>query len=235
MIGVLGVYEKVKADVNSTENGVLTYSLFNTFSEGAELSVIGFLTGGISGEGIPINFNSQKSRDILSDFIVPVTGQVNDGIFPKPADYYTPDVFYRMGNDLNDDNCNDKISGTNTDIEILDGQQFQNRTTTFINEIKPTASSPIAKVVGDNFVIFPKDIGTVILEYIRVPKFAKIVPVLDQTYNREVADLVNSVDYEWHPGVRDLIIWFIKQAYVQYNGNQQSKQANNEAAQTTLK
>lgn len=235
MIGVIDVYERVKQEVNSTENGVLTYSLFNTFSESAELSAIGFLTGGISGEGIPINFNSQKTRDILSGFIFPVTGQVDDGTFPKPADYYTPDVFCRMGNDLNDDNCDDDISGINTDIEILDGQQFQNRTTTFIDEIKPTISSPIAKIVGDNFILFPKQLGPVKLEYIRVPKFAKIVSVLDNVFNREVADPVNSVDYEWHPGAIDLIVWFIKQAYVQYNGNQSSKQANNEAAQTVLK
>ncbi len=97
------------------------------------------------------------------------------------------------------------------EIKLLDGQQFHSRCSSYINGLKPSHKKPIAKMVGDVFEYAPKDLGNIMLEYVRKPKFAKLKTKIDPVYNDVVAEV--ELNYEWHVGVRTLLVYFITERF----------------------
>lgn len=213
MVDAVEIYNDVVKDAAAADqNGQLSYSMFNRLSKRAELAIIDWLSGGITNERLPIPWISQKNKDWLSPFITKFPAQVVNGEITKPEDYYQYENFYRLGSNENAD-CEDDVQPDpcNTPIEIMDGQQFYQRCNTYIEELKPSLSKPIFKLIGNKLEVLPKDLGSVCLEYIRMPKFASITPKLDQVFNEEVPDVV--INYEWDEWARPFLIWFICDFY----------------------
>lgn len=167
-----------------------------------------------------------KNKDWLSPFISKYPKQVTGGIIQKPTDYYQWENFYKLGSKVNTD-CEDEDTqpdDCNTQIEILDGQQFYDRCHTYIEELKVSLEKPICKLRGGEIEMMPKDMGSVCLEYIRLPKFASITSKIDPVYNDEVPDVV--VDYEWDEWARPFLIFFITDIYSNTTREQAAKQFN---------
>lgn len=157
---ILDVYETVKNDTaNADQNGQLSYATFSRMSKRAELQLLDFLTGGVTNERLPIPWISQKNKDWLSHLITKFPDQVSGGIISRPADYYQYENFYKGGS-ANNSGCEEDEEDTpqtdecNTPIELLDGQQYYERCRTYIEELKPSMSKPIAKMVGEDLKYF---------------------------------------------------------------------------------
>ncbi len=228
MIEVVSVYDDVvKDDVHTAQNGDLTYEMFNRISKRAELRLLNFLTGNSTGDAVPQIYSNQKNKDWLSIFITKFPAQVKNGSFTRPTDYYLYDNLYRIGSKINQD-CGEDIEGetdeANTPIEIVNGDVFNDRMNTYIDELKVSISKPISKMFGNEFEVAPKDIGSVCLEYIRFPKYASITPVNDPVYNIEVPGTV--VNYEWDERSRDLLVWFITDTFANHTRESAGKQFN---------
>lgn len=227
MISILDVYDDVVKDsANADQNGELSYAQFSRLSKRAELALLDWLSGGVTNERLPIPWISQKNKDWLSPFITKYPKQVNGGVIEKPPDYYQYENFYRLGSKTNTD-CEDddaQADECNTPIEILDGQQFYGRCHTYIEELKVSMDKPVCKIVGDEIEIMPKDIGSVVLEYIRLPKFGRITGKNDPVYNEEVPDIVE--DYEWGDFARPFLIWWITDFYTNKTREQAEKTFN---------
>jgi hypothetical protein len=138
---------------------------------------------------------------------------VTDGKMPRPADYYSFENLSTIGS-YRDELCGDPvvIEGCNTPIELVDGQIFESRCQTHIESLKPK-NKPIAKLVGMNFEFAPADMGSVKLNYKRVPVFGKILVKHDPVYNEDVPDTDTSTNYEWPEFARRMLVWFISQQY----------------------
>lgn len=217
MIEVVSVYEDVARDnINTHENGDISYEMFNRLSRRAELRLIDFLSGDVEDERPPMVDLSQKNRDWLSIFIEPYKKQVSGGRIDRPKDYYMWDNGYLLGDYNTAASCDEKLEteeGCNTQIELLSRQSFYNRCNTFIEGMKPSFAKPIAKQVGRGFEFMPKDLGSVVIEYIRLPKFGRIKTKFDSVYNEDVADDTISINYEWDEFARELLIWFITDTF----------------------
>lgn len=212
MASILEVYDGVVKDTaNTDQNGELSYAQFSRLSKRAELAFLDWLSGGITNERLPIPWISQKDKDWLSPLITKYPKQVLGGFIDKPADYYAWENFYRLGSKNNADCEDDTLpqDDCNTPIEILDGQQFYERCHTYIDELKVSLDKPICKLIGDQIEMMPKDMGSVVLEYIRLPKFGFITPspTPDPIFNDEVPALVQ--DYEWGDFAIPFLIFFI--------------------------
>ena len=79
-------------------------------------------------------------------------------------------------------------------------------------------------MIGKRLYVMPADLGSVELEYIRYPKFGSIIPKLDPIYNEEVPDIVT--DFEWEENSRELLVFFIVDAYANKTTSQAVKQFN---------
>jgi hypothetical protein len=218
MIEIKSIYDDVALDmVDSATNGNLDFETFNRMSKRGQLRVADFLSGDVNNEKSPIPYSGQKIKDWLSPFITPFPAQVKNGKIDKPDDYYGFENMVLIGNVSIDSNCDEEeITNEicNTPIELLDGNKFNQRCTSFIEGLRPSLSKPIAKEVGNTFEFMPKDLGSIKLEYIRYPVFAKIVksPELD-IYHEEVIDEVNSTNYEYQESMRELLVYFITQSF----------------------
>lgn len=226
-ISILEVYDDVVKDTaNADQNGQLSYAQFSRISRRSEILLLDWVSGGVTNERLPIPWVSQKNKDWLSPLITKYPKQVVDGVIEKPADYYQYENFYRLGSKTNAD-CEDDDEpkdDCNTPIEILDGNQFYERCHTYIDELKVSLDKPICKMVGDDIEVAPKDLGSVVLEYIRLPKFGRITGKNDPVYNEEVPDIVE--DYEWSEFARPFLIWFITDMYSNKTREQAAKQFN---------
>jgi len=233
MIEVVSVYNDVlKDNVNTSQNGDISIEMFNRMSKRAELRLIDYLTGGITGLDVPQMYVSQKSKDWLSPFISKHTVQVVGGVFEKPKDYYLYENLYKIGSKIKhdcDDDEEEHEDQDNTLIELLDGDEFNDRKSTFIEELKVDHSSPIAKEIGLTFEVAPKDIGSVCLEYLRFPKYASIIPVNDPVYNIEVPGSV--VNYEWDERAREMLVWIITDTIANHTREEASKKFNESSKQ----
>lgn len=209
-LSIVSVFDDVVKDTaNADQNGQLTYAQFSRLSKRAELSLLDWLTGGVTNERLPIPWVSQKNKDWLSPFITKLKTQVVNGVIERPADYYQYENFYRLGSSVAAD-CDDEDIPTeecNTPIEILDGAKYYDRCQTYIEELKPSLKKPISKQIGEEFEVMPKDLGSVCLEYIRLPKFGRITGKPDPLYNDEIPDIIE--DYEWTEFARPFLIFFI--------------------------
>lgn len=217
MILVETIYDDViKDSANTAENGELTISQFNRFSRRAEISLFNWLTGDPAGIQPPAPYITQKNKDWLSPFITKFPAHVVDGFIIRPADYAAYENFYRLGSGTNSGCDEDETVSQdecNIAIELLDGQKFYQRCNTFIEGLKPSLNKPIAKMIGNTFEVLPKDLGSVTLEYIRIPKFAEIKTKEDIVFNEVVPDTATSIDYEWDQTVRDILIYIITDYY----------------------
>jgi len=199
--------------INESENGQLSFDLFNRFSWMAQLQMMYWVSGDIDGKTPPQPYESQKNRDWLSPFITPLPTQVINGKVAKPDDYYQFENMYVLGQFNETSNCYDLIINDgvqkNTDIELLSGSKFTSRSETYIEGLQPSFTSPIAKIVGNNFVFNPTDLGSITLEYIRYPQKAILNTKLDPVYNEPVYDPTTSIDFEWGEYARESLVWFI--------------------------
>lgn len=221
------VYEDVVKDTaNADQNGQLSYAQFSRLSRRAEILLLDWISGGVTNERLPIPWVSQKNKDWLSPFITKYQKQVVDGFIDKPADYYAWENFYRLGSKTNADCEDDDLpkDECNTPIEILDGQQFYARCHTYIDELKVSLDKPICKLIGDKIEMMPKDMGSVVLEYIKYPVFGSITGKNDPVYNEEVPDVV--VDYSWEEWARPFLIWYICDIFSNSTREQALKQFN---------
>ena len=228
MIPVKDIYDSVALDsVNSAENGDLNFEMFNRLSKKAELRLLDYLTGDIENIKPPVPYTSQKLKDFLSDFITKYPKAVEGGSIVKPDDYYSFENMYMIGNFSKPSTCDEDIEGEevwNTPIELVDGGEFYHRSSSYIVGLRPSFRKPIAKMVGfkkknvdesamGQFEFMPKDIGSVVLEYVRYPKFAKIVGVVDEEYMEEVIDETASANYEYGDWARELLVYFISREF----------------------
>lgn len=213
-MNVNSIYLDCEDRISPAENGYLSFPRFNRFSWIAQLNLVDWLSGSLSGQQPPEPYLSQKNKDWLSELIVKVTGNIINGELTKPADYYQWDNGYKLGN-KNDADCDEDAQpnvGCNTPIEILDGPQFHERCNTNIEELKPE-NKPICKMLGKKFVFLPEDIGSIAIEYIRYPQRAVLGTKMDTTFNEEVYDPATSTDFEWPEFARGILVWFIVNAF----------------------
>lgn len=234
MLNVIEVYQDCLDRIAENENAHLSYLKFNRLSTLGELILIDWLTGDTAGIIPPEPWLTQKNKDWLSFLITKLPAQVQGSIITKPSDYYKYDNFYKLGSYAQadceeDESQNDQC---NTPIEVLDGQQFYTRCRTYIEELKPSFEKPIAKFVGNTIEVFPKDLGSVTLEYIRYPKFGYIVTKKDDVYNQVVADQVKSVNYEWDERARGFLVWVITDLFANSTREQALKQFNQATGKT---
>lgn len=228
MISVLSIYEDVlRDDVGENENGRVGIDRFNRLSRRAELDLIDWLTGDISAIVPPEPYLSQKSKDFLAPFIKKYPAQVVDGGIDKPSDYYGYENFYKIGTYKKADCDTDEIVTINEDdpvITLVDGDVFNGRKQSYIEGLKPTFKTAIAKMVGNRIEVSPKDLGSVTLEYYRYPVYAALKKGTDPVYNNEIA--LKDKDYEWDEKARNLLVWFIVNRFHDHTREQAGKQSN---------
>lgn len=236
MIPVKSVLDSVNDALLTQANGELSIDLFNRFSPLVELDLIDWISGDITGRVPPEPYQTQKDRDFLTPFLVKLPANAAGGFINRPADYYLYDNMYMIGRFNNKTECAenegedksyDISKDSNTPIELLDGSQFYTRCNTYIDELKPSFNKPISKEVGKTFEFMPKDIGSLTLEYIRYPVFAKIVKAIDPDYNNEIVNETLSDNYEWDLKAMPILIWFFVDRFANRTSNQSMKQFNN--------
>lgn len=233
-MNVIEVFQDCKDRVGENENGFFSIPKYNRFSRLAELRLIDWITGDISGLTPPEPYLTQKNKDWLSPFIKKYTAHAVNGSIDRPADYYKWDNFYRLGSKISSDCEEDEtaIDSCNTPIEILDGAKFNKRCISWIEGERPSLVKPISKLVGKNFEVAPADLGSVGLEYIRYPIFGSVAKKKDLLYNRDVPDPDNSIDYEWEENAREVLVYFIVDQFSNTTREQALKQFNNATGKT---
>lgn len=236
---IISLYEDWARDaVNKDENGPASYEMFNRVIIRASNRLLNFLTGGTTGMDLPFTYSTEKAKGFISFLITPYKQQVIDGVMEKPADYYSYENLEAMS--LKDDgcepdkDCDDESNGVNkiiyTPIELLDGQQFTERSRTNIELLKPE-NKPIAKEVGKNFEFLPLDIANVKLEYVRYPIAGEIKWVPDTQFNDLIADPATSIDTEWPEWARELLLFFMTDSFANKTSQASLKQNNIVTAQ----
>lgn len=231
MILISSIYNDVALDnVNSAENGSLSFQMFNRLSRRGELRLLDFVTGGINNDVEMMPFTIQKDLDYTSQFIKKFTGQVADGKITRPEDYYLYQNLYLLGDYAQGIECgeDDEIvnDGCNQPVELLEGSKFYMRCNTFIEGLQPSFTKPIVKQVGKDFEFLPRDIGSVSLEYVRYPMFGKIVPKMDTIHNDEIIDEALSTNYEWEEYARELLVYFITDTFAIHTREKALKEQN---------
>lgn len=235
MINVKSIHADVVQDsVNKFENGNLSIPMFSRLSRIGELWLIDWLTGDTAAQQPPAPYLSQKNKDWLAPLIKKFPVNIVNGSFTRPADYYQYENMYRIAaptSDCEDENP-DYAEVPNANITLLDGAKFNERSTTYISELKPSMGKAIAKQVGKDFEFFPKDLGPVVLEYIRYPVFAELKSKMDTVYNEEVPDDATSINYEWDENARPLLVWKITDLFFNHTREQAGKQFNAASGKT---
>ena len=230
---IIPLYEDARDIINTSENGVLDYEMFNRINNRASLRLLNYLTGGTDGKTPPMSYDTEKAKGFISYLITPYKQVVINGVMAKPADYYSYENLQAMSlkNDgcVIEEDCNDENNGVNgiiyTPIELLDGQQFSERARTNITLLKPEKKF-IAKEVGSNFEFLPVDIANVKLEYIRYPIAGTINSVFDPTYNDQIADPNTSIDSEWGDWAKEMLLFFISDSFANHTREAALKQGN---------
>lgn len=235
MIDAISLYEDITKDsVNTDQNGSLSIARFNRLSRRAELLLLDWLTGDVAGQTPPAPWLTQKNKDWLSPILVRTSMQVVNGLISKPSDYYLYDNLFRITGQTNDD-CDEDADfqaqqNPRPNVTVLDGDSFNERTDTWIEELKPSFQKPIGQVVGNNIEVFPSDLGSVTLQYIRYPVFAVLTPGKDPLYNTEIATA--AVNYEWPEAVRSVLIYAITDMASNNTREQALKQFNAASGKT---
>lgn len=198
------------------QNGNVLFTRFNRFSKLAELKLLNWLTGEISGsqQGYPTPYTTEKVRDLLSPLLASEKIQVENGTCNKPDGYYMFERAAIIG-DRRDELCGEDviITGIDTPIELLDAAVFDNRSQTYIQSLKPSIKKPICKIVGNEYHFLPKDLASIIIEFKRYPVYAELKATVDTVYNIEIVDLATSIDYEWGEYAREPLLFFMTQFF----------------------
>jgi hypothetical protein len=227
-VRVSDVYEGVLADINISASGQITTKQFNIWLKRAEIFLIHFLTGNITNANdFPMPYEKQKCKDYLKNFIA---RKKFSGEFVLPDDYYQWDNLFKLGSYNGVENCDGnevvRVEGCDIQVPILDGQQFNARCNSEIEGLRPTEKNPIAKIVNNKVELKPTDAGSVSLEYIRYPKFGKLVMKRDSTYNTEVVDDEASGELEWDVWALEFLIWIVIDFYSKRVRNKSLKEFN---------
>lgn len=223
---IIEVFQDCEDRINVETNGQLTLKMFNRFSRLGELRLMEWLTGDINAMIPPEPYLSQKNKDWLSPFIKKYSNNVTNGEFQRPSNYYRYESITSLSGTTScgDDEQPEPIK---TPVKILSSRdKFNSLVRTNIEGLKPSINNPITLQSGKTFEFFPSDIGTITLEYVRYPIFGQIVIIQDATYNEEVPDEVNSIDYEWDEWAREVLIYFIVDAFANRTREQALKQTN---------
>lgn len=217
MISVISLYQDcVQDDINEAENGYEAAAQFNRALRRADTQLLGIITGSnveSPGTDFPLAYNKQKFTDYKKKFIVkkPYAGSS----FTLPEDYYTYDNLYRIGS-MKEADCTTGEILTNvkcdSPIEMVEGQEFKSRCNSKIKGLRPERS-PIAKIVDNGMEVAP-DGMSMVLEYVRYPKEAKLATTLDLNFNIPVPDVNASVDIEWDEWARESLVWFIVNKFI---------------------
>lgn len=210
MLNVIEVYEDCADQINVQENGQFDYATFNRFSWRAQLRLLDWLSGDISGRVPPEPYLTQKNADWLIPFMSKYPTNVSNGIITRPDDYYLWQKMSLLRGNFED--CNEDIDAVlipDKVVTLLGIDKFDPRANTYIKLLKPSFDNPIAQQVGKTFEIYPKDVGSAVLYYIRYPAKAEIKTTIDTLYNQEIPDVNNSVNFEWDEGSRETLVWFI--------------------------
>lgn len=225
MAGVVSVYQDCSDRINVEENGQFSYVMFNRFSRLGELRLLEWLSGDISAVIPPEPYRSQKNRDWLAPFLVKYSANLSNGSITRPSDYYLYQDLYSLSGDTSCDDTEELVV-VKQPVEILSNDKFYQRARTFISGLRPSIKKPIAKQVGKSFEFLPEELGSVTLEYIRYPKFASIVTKIDTVYNEEVPNESLSINYEWDEWARELLVFFICDAFANRTREQSLKAVN---------
>lgn len=238
MISVSSVYNDVANDsVYKDANGFLDYNMFNRMSRRAELRLMDWLTGDVTGQRLPASFSNQKTKDWLSHLLTAYSASLDvNGKFTKPEDYYYYDNMFALSQTNND--CEDEETDCEVNIPaskeifksfitLLDGDKFNARQKSFIKSLRPSSGKPIAKEIGNAFEIEPKGLAGVTLEYIALPVFAKIVTMVDPVRNDVIINDAASTNYGWSEAVREALIYFIANAFFDHVTERAGKEFNN--------
>lgn len=230
-MNVISVWEDfINDSANTAENGEASFSMFNRLSRRTEGLLQNWLTGDVAGQQPPAPWLTQKDKDWLSPFITQFKAHAEGGIITRPDNYAAYDNLALIGSagssDCDEDEDAVPKEVCNTSVELLDGQQFDVRCNTYIEELKPSLSKPIAKMIGKTFVFAPKDVGSVQLEYIRYPAYAEIKSKKDVAFNILVPDPLTSINYEWDEAVRSILIYIITDLWTNSTREQAAKQFN---------
>lgn len=209
MISVIEGYQDCVDRINPQENGVFTYAMYNRFAWLAQLRMLEWLSGDVSGVVPPEPYRTQKNRDWLAPFVVKYSANATDGFITRPSNYYLYQDLYLLRGETSDCDDGEEVLVENIPVTLLSNDKFYKRANTFINGLKPTQDKAIVKQVGRNFEFLPSDIGSVNLEYIRYPLKSFLATKIDTTINDEVPDLPNCIDFEWDEYAREILVWFI--------------------------
>lgn len=214
-MNVISVYNDVMDRTATEQNGGITIAKFNRYLKLGSLRLLEYLSGDVEGVKPPEPYLNQKLKDFLTILLATDTKQITNGVSPKPADYYMFENLKVIGSYLDVNECGEEeiVSKGDTVIDLLDSQQFDKRCLTYIKDLRPSMKKPIAKMVGQNFYYMPVDLGSVKLEYKRYPIHGEVKVKIDQLYNDEVPDDVNSIDTEWPDFARNMLVYFITAFY----------------------
>lgn len=220
MINIVELFKMFSLDdINRYDNSETAINKFNRTSKRAEIYLIKYLTGAliIEQNKFPKPFDTQKNTDYLKDFIVPFS-MAGDYTFPK--DYLIYDNMYKLANKKIVKDCDDNIIDANKNgnipIEIVDRQKFLNRSRSYIKGILPTINNPIVRIINNSFEFMPQEIGSVVLEYIRYPKYGKLVTKFDAVFNDTILDENNSKNYEWGEWATEPLLWFMNDRHASH-------------------
>lgn len=224
MIPSVDIYNDVRFIINK-ENGYLNADDFNDRSWNAQLRFLSWLSGGETGLEIPQQYVSQKNRDWLSPFLLKYPAQISGGFISKPADYYLFDNIYKLNGKKRSD-CNDvqQQTVTNKSIDLLSNNKFYERVNSDIEELKPSASNPICKMLENKIELYPVDLGSVVMEYIRYPSKAAISSSEDPATHDEI--ITSVTNFEWNEYARPLLTWFIVDEFANHTRESALKQDN---------
>lgn len=228
---VIEVYQDCSDLINVEENGQFDYSMFNRFSWMGQLTFLDWLSGDVSGVAPPEPYRTQKLRDYLSNFVTKYPVNIVNGFFTRPADYYLYQDLYGLSGDVECDDDTPMVVNK-VPITLLSNSKFYTRVSTYIQSLKPTQINPISKQVGKTFEFNPYDVGSVTLEYIRLPQRAFIATVKDAVFNQPIPDIPNCIDFEWDEFARKPLVWYIVDSFANRNREQALKTFNNSTGKT---
>jgi hypothetical protein len=214
-VDINSIFLDVLDRISPEMNGSLTIQKFNRISKIGELNLLGWLTGSISSQpGYPEPYTTQKNKDFVAPILKTEKRSVVNGVVEKFSDYYMWERAAILGDRIDEvDGEQVTISEGDTPIELLDSAMFDARTKTHIESLRPSVKKPICKLVGNEFHFLPKDIGSIAIEYKRLPVFGELKSKIDEVYNNEVVDESASADYEWGEGLRTALVFFICEQY----------------------
>lgn len=232
MINVNSLYQDTRDDTSKGENGDLSYARFNRNLRRAEGYLLKFLTGDLvlAGTDFPVPFEVQKIKDYLAPFIVKHKAV---GDFKLPDNYYTWQNLSKIGGKIKCEDssdigcvepCIDGEKECDVSIPILNKDQFNARCSSNIKSKRPNLKKPIAKIIDGGVELFPENAGSVVLEYIRYPKFAELKTKRDLVYNDIVYDSAVSDNSEFGEWAREPLVWFIVNKFSTATSNRSAKE-----------